>query len=513
MKKIRILLTALAVPFCLSAVSALPAGALEAATHEEYLEQRAALTEFPDPDASYTTLSQDGLTFRLYDEYAVLAECTDRTVTEVTIPEEVGGLPVSGSTGTPFGYCRSLTAITLPDTFEHFDWLDLCCTTVKALGSTEEPVPTVASVRVSDTNPHFREEDGILYSKDGSVLIGCPPALELRELALPEEVRTIGDYAFATNLTLERAVIPESVAHIHNAAFAFCPALEYAELPSGMTAVTGELFYGCTALSEVVWRGRITTIGYGAFDQCTALTDFVIPDSVTRIGQYAFEEAGCTRTQDGVQYVGAWAVGSDSDVQRAVLPEGTLGIADMAFFGRTSVTELDIPHSVQYPGYLTYAALLSEQTGIIRCRSHVLPENMLAAGRNATDIYLYDPACEIFDSEKTLPAQYRYTAPASSEDPFALPETVTGDIVIHGYPGSTAQAYAAQYGRPFEPIAYLAGDVNGDEAVRLTDAVALQKWLVRCPSSSLFLGQAADVCADGRLDVRDLTVLKQMLLQ
>lgn len=105
--------------------------AMEAATAKEFKEQNNETLVFPDPDANYTSITEGNLVFRLYDEYAVLSGCNDDEITEVVIPEEVNGLPVKGSVDTPFGYCRKLEKITLPDSFEHLDWYSLTTTTVQ----------------------------------------------------------------------------------------------------------------------------------------------------------------------------------------------------------------------------------------------------------------------------------------------------------------------------------------------------------------------------------------------
>ena len=55
----------------------------------------------------------------------------------------------------------------------------------------------------------------------------------------------------------------------------------------------------------------------------------------------------------------------------------------------------------------------------------------------------------------------------------------------------------------------LAGDVNGDGAFSIADAVSLQKWL--CGGDPLSDWQAGDLNGDGRIDSVDLCMMKRML--
>ena len=56
------------------------------------------------------------------------------------------------------------------------------------------------------------------------------------------------------------------------------------------------------------------------------------------------------------------------------------------------------------------------------------------------------------------------------------------------------------------------GDVNADGSVTAADAVLLQKWLLGLNGTALSDPEAADLCADGCLDIYDLGLLKQKLL-
>lgn len=547
MKKLISILSALAIMCSLSIINTVSVNAMEAATYQEFITQRKEIVEYPDPDMKYISLINNDLEFRLYDEFAVLSECTDRNITEVEIPSEIKGLPVVGSVGSPFGRCRTLKKIVIPDTFEHFEWLDFVCTTittislpntsaaiigssVSALSSSPKTasdsdvlIPSVAEVVVSDTNPYYSSVDGLIYTKNMKTLIGCPPAKEIKEIKISGQTERINDYAFFGCYNLERAVIPNNIKHINNGVFLGCINLETIEFPKSITSISGDMCYGCESLSNVVFNGIIEKIGYGAFSECHALESFEIPDTVTYIGNYAFENCGCIEDIDGVYYVDNWVVGSNEAVTNVDIKGGTVGIAEWSFITRNNMNYINVPSSVQYLGYLTFAQLSSSKTKArMDYRCSFIEENTIAAAKSTADFYIYDAECDIFDSEKTIPAKYRYTDYIETDNGYGTfidgkfydEVKVEEDTVIHGYANSTAQAYAEKYNRKFELIEKnnVKGDVNGDDEFNITDVVMLQKWLLGTPDTKLSNWKAADLCDDGVLNVFDLCMMKRELI-
>lgn len=547
MKKLISILSALAIMCSLSIINTVSVNAMEAATYQEFITQRKEIVEFPDPDMKYISLIDNNLEFRLYDEFAVLSECTDRNVTEVEIPSEIKGLPVVGSVGSPFGRCRTLKKIVIPDTFEHFEWFDFVCTTittislpntsaaiigssVSALSSSPKTasdsdvlIPSVAEVVVSDTNPYYSSVDGLIYTKNMKTLIGCPPAKEIKKIKIPEQTERINDYAFFECINLENAVIPKNIEHINNGAFLACTNLKSIEFPGSIKTISGEMCYGCESLTDVVFNGKIEKIGYGAFGECHALEFFDIPDTVTYIGSYAFENCRCIKDIDGVYYVGNWVVGSSEDVETVDIKEGTVGIAEASFFTRSNMSYINVPSSVQYLGYMTFGQLSSSKSSArMDYRCAFIDEKTVAAAKATTDFYIYDPECDIFDSEKTIPAKYRYTDYVETDKDYGTmidgkiydEVKVEEDTVLHGYKNSTAQAYAERYNRKFEPIEdeYVYGDINADGKFTIADVVMLQKWLLCVPDVTLANWKAAGLCEDGVLNVFDLCMMKRELI-
>ena len=57
------------------------------------------------------------------------------------------------------------------------------------------------------------------------------------------------------------------------------------------------------------------------------------------------------------------------------------------------------------------------------------------------------------------------------------------------------------------------GDVNADGTFTVSDVIVLQKWLLAVPDASLADAKAADLYADGQINVFDLSVMKRELME
>ena len=71
--------------------------------------------------------------------------------------------------------------------------------------------------------------------------------------------------------------------------------------------------------------------------------------------------------------------------------------------------------------------------------------------------------------------------------------------------------YHYQTAEPDPPVS-VKGDINGDGAFNIADAVLLQKWLLHA-ETELADWQAGDLCEDGRLSVYDLIKMREMLTE
>lgn len=196
-------------------------------------------------------------------------------------------------------------------------------------------------VTVDPANKHFKDVDGVLYTKDGKTLIlypvryGQQPGEKEDEYsypdtyAVPDGVERIGTFAFLKNGHLRDVTLPGSLKEIGDMAFFDCGRLGTYGYDAGSDTLTGTGF----RLPE-----GLTKIGTDAFSKCGGIAPVIyIPSSVSEIGHHAFFSCGGIKDV----YLGA-ADGSAIETGDAWLPKSIrVGAAWKAPKPRYGMTMVD----------------------------------------------------------------------------------------------------------------------------------------------------------------------------
>ena len=101
----------------------------------------------------------------------------------------------------------------------------------------------------------------------------------------------------STDIELPSVIDGKNVTGIAGSAFdandiESCSNLTSIVIPDNVVSIGYYAFRGCTSLTDVTIPDSVISIGDSAFEGCTSLTTITIPDSVISIGEYAF--SGCT---------------------------------------------------------------------------------------------------------------------------------------------------------------------------------------------------------------------------
>ena len=197
--------------------------------------------------------------------------------------------------------------------------------------------------------------------------------------ALPDDVTSIEEWAFATFDWLTEIHIPDSVTSIGEKAFLDCKGLTEIHIPDSVTSIGEQAFSGCEGLTEIHIPDSVTSIGEQAFSYCWELTrvsvspgneafdsrndcnaiiesrtnkliagckNTVIPDSVTSIGQLAFEGcSGLTKIHipDSVTFIGDYAFSDCEGLTEIHIPDSVTSIGEQAFSYCRELTRISIP--------------------------------------------------------------------------------------------------------------------------------------------------------------------------
>ena len=174
-------------------------------------------------------------------------------VSKAVVPDGIKKIPRH-----VFYECRFLESLYIPNSVEEFRTDLMHCNNFKEF-------------IVEDDNPYFTVKDGVLYSKDMTVLIYCPNGITTRKFVVPDGVIEIEDGAFAGCINIEEIILPESVDGTGYDAFMGCSSLKSIRMPEHMRYMRENAFFGCTELAEITYPNGIRDVGANDLDWCHSL--------------------------------------------------------------------------------------------------------------------------------------------------------------------------------------------------------------------------------------------------
>jgi len=468
----------------------------EGSTAEEYARKyRRIFDAFVPPSANVgpEIYDEGDVTYWIYGNSVATARLKgdhNTTPKDVEIPEEIKGVPVTGFT---LNCNLNAGTVRLPASIESINV------------NYDLQNDNTAYYEISEDNPYLVSVDGIIYSKDMTELIKVP-----------------------SNYEKTKIVVPDSVKKLHTGAFHSLKNVESVELPDGITVISRNAFCGAGKLKSVKLPSKLDIIGDNAFNGCVSLTDIHIPESVKHIGAYAFYETPGVKYENGLGYFDGWLVDVDPNAKNIIIKEGTEGVASISAYGNISV-----PTSVTKMGW----EMVNDTTkNCIRADvySHVLDYDAFKNAVFLRDVYIYDPECEICAGNQTIRATHFESADElvgiSSRDlrpnftdvrtyAYELKELNSrplGNTVIHGYKGSTAEAYANMYGIKFEALddtaIYKNGDLNGDGQFSVGDLILMNRYIHGSYSFNEKQFKSADLNGDGNADIFDVIEFRKKIL-
>ena len=219
--------------------------------------------------------------------YTVLGDGTAEIVkytgksTDVIIPKELNGRTVTSIGDGAFFRCGSVKSVVIPGSITNIG--------EGVFGGDSE----LNSIIVSPDNPALETKDGVLFSKADKRLVYCP-GREAETYVIPDGTQIIGDNAFLNYncRSLKEIIIPDSVKTIGNSSFSNCRNLLSIEIPEHVTSIGDRAFDSCNDLVRVKLPASLTYIGDAAFAFCYDLENISIPENVETVGNAVFK--GCS---------------------------------------------------------------------------------------------------------------------------------------------------------------------------------------------------------------------------
>jgi hypothetical protein len=270
----------------------------------------------------------------------------------------------------------------------------------------------LTNLTVAPANQHYASVGGVLFDKSMSRLIQYP-GNQTGACTIPDNVTTIGEYAFANCAGLTAVTLGKLVASIGDSAFSQCSGLRSVALTDGVAEIGDAAFHSCVNLTNLTFGSGVTTIGAGAFAYCYQLSAANFPNSVNRLGAYAFNTC--------------------INLKELTLGTSVTNIGSYAFYSCQQLTRLTLPPGVMHVGYQALS-----QSGLTNI---LLPDSVTSFGDPPGDDGYTFAGCSSLASV-TLPAHLTHIPPGmfagcSSLEHIVIPQTVT-NIATEAFDGCTA---------------------------------------------------------------------------
>ena len=116
-------------------------------------------------------------------------------------------------------------------------------------------------IEVDSENRIFSSQDGVLFDYNKTNLIHYPQnKRDIVNYTVPDEVRTIGSYAFAGQNYLETIVIGSNARTIESNAFNSCNALKNLIIFNGLREIKNNIIVNCINLTNITIPDSVTTL-------------------------------------------------------------------------------------------------------------------------------------------------------------------------------------------------------------------------------------------------------------
>ena len=339
----------------------------------------------------------------------------------VTLPEGMTTIPIGA-----FKQCFSLKKVVLPSSIEtigdnafdsdvnlDIDFTKL--TNLTSIGSRAFSIINANGGNDAEGGYDTKYKDEI---KDGGI----------KNIILPESVKTIGRSAFFGQRNVKKIVIPKSVTSIQGQAFQMIPALEELEIYASLDMVSGSGF------NEVFWsntRNDSTITG--------KLKKVILGEDYSAIGKigsalfYGLDFDEIDIQMNNIQNLGSSMFMKNKKLKSFTVPKTVKVINQAAFYETTALKDITIPKNVETMDVEAFRKSGLEKIWILN-----------------KDLVIKEPTTEDVTEEESAVKTKVYINNTKElvEDFIAIPKNVT----IYGYAGSTAEAYAKKNGNKFIAI-------------------------------------------------------------
>jgi hypothetical protein len=314
---------------------------------------------------------------------------------EMTIPDQIEGLPVTSIGARAFYGYTPMTRVILP-------------TTLTNLGS---------SAFASCVNLRsIALPDGITDLSIGA-FSGCA---SLTNITFGPQLKTIGTLAFDSCFKLQSPAFPESLVNIDASAFPDCYCLTNLLLPNSLTNVGPYAFEECTNIATLTLSSNLASLGDYAFAWCDQITNVTLPASLVTLGLHPFSR--CSQLE---------AIGVDPANPVFTSWDGIVCNKEQTMirlYPPARPGEYRIPDSITHIGQASFAGCPGLTRLIISPYVSQIDDQAFAGSYGITDITVEAENSYFSDLDGLLydqPRRNLLVCPPARNGNFVMPNTVT----------------------------------------------------------------------------------------
>ncbi|MDE6658857.1 MAG: leucine-rich repeat domain-containing protein [Eubacterium sp.] len=214
------------------------------------------------------------LEYKIENNEAIITGYTDSTErTEITVPDEIDGCPVTEIADFSLFNAESLTKITIGKN-------------VKTIGTwSMTNNQRLQEFVVDEANEYFTAVDGILFTKDMKTIVYYPNAKEIEFSKFGDPLQRDSSKDDFKEITY---TIPDGVETIRSKAFYKCYYIDNIVIPDSVKVIEEKAFHRCSALTALDLPKNLEFIGKDAFAYCELIKTATIPATIKEIEDYAF---------------------------------------------------------------------------------------------------------------------------------------------------------------------------------------------------------------------------------
>ena len=108
-------------------------------------------------------------------------------------------------------------------------------------------------ILVDEANSSYKAEDGLLFSKDGTLLLAWPDGKEGSELVIPDGTKRLGEYLFYGRFDKSTVVLPDSLTEIGT--MSLPGTIASLIIPAGLKKIDNNVFYNGISIDSLSYRG------------------------------------------------------------------------------------------------------------------------------------------------------------------------------------------------------------------------------------------------------------------